>query len=405
MWWATIRVSRGLSERDSKRVAIIGTMKGSNIQYFVHDLTDAAVKRRVEMLSLAGADVSVVGFVRDPARIPAFASMTVLGQTHNARFFQRIRAVIAQSIRLLVQRTSIRPADVLIARNLEMLLLAHVVRLRSPVKIPVIYECLDVHRLMLGRGLPAVLLRHVERILMKASSGLITSSPAYVTEYFHAIARVDPRVILIENRVFGLPALPCPLPLVSGPPWTIAWNGAIRCSKSLDILRRVTELGNGSIRVVINGKVSYDQIPAFDEIVAASPWIDFRGAYRYPEDLDLIYAGAHFNWTIDMFWEGQNSTWALANRIYEGGRAGVVPIAQEAVETGRYYKRLCIGLLLDDLSPEAIYMRMSSIDATTFQHLHDECLRVSPEVWTMTEEGAHRLLEQIQAVADRSHHG
>ncbi len=377
-------------------------MSQINIQLFVHDVTDAAVKRRVEMLSTAGADVNVVGFMRDPARLPSFSSLTVLGQTHNARFLHRIVMVLRHAVRLFVQRASFIPADVIIARNLEMLLLAHVVRLRSSVRIPVIYECLDVHRLMLGKGLAANLLRRLERSLLKASAGIITSSPAYVSEYFRRAARVTAPVIMIENQVFGVPAVAISLPLKAGPPWTIAWNGAIRCAKSLDILRRVTVLGNGNIRVVINGKVSYDQIPDFDAKVAACQWIEFRGAYRYPEDLEDIYAGAHFNWTIDMFWEGQNSTWALANRIYEGGRGGVVPIAQASVETGRYYQRLGIGILLDDLSPEVVCSRIMSLDMTQYRELCDGCRNVNPEVWTLTAEGAQRILEQISSAADLS---
>ena len=383
-------------------MAIIDKMKRPNIQYFVHDLADAAVKRRVEMLNLSGADVGVTGFVRDPTRLPSFSSMTVLGQTHNARFLHRIVAVSMQAFALLLRRPKMHLTDVIIARNLEMLLLAHVVRLRLPVRVPIIYECLDVHRLMLGKGLLPALLLRLERTLLGASAGVITSSPAYVSEYFHSVVGISVPFILVENQVFGIPPIPSPLSLEPGPPWVIAWNGAIRCSKSLNILQRVTTLANGSIRVVINGTVSYDQIPDFDSVVKASPWIDFRGPYRYPEDLDQIYAGAHFNWTIDMFWEGQNSTWALANRIYEGGRAGVVPIAQSSVETGRYYQHLGIGILLDDLDPESIHGRLASLSMIEFTHLRDACSRVSPETWTMTQQGANSVMQQICAVAGLS---
>lgn len=383
-------------------MAIIDGMNSLNIQLFVHDLTDAAVKRRVEMLTLAGADVSVAGFVRDPDRLPSFPKMVVLGTTHNARFIHRIGAVVVQAFRLLRGHGLPPAAGVIIARNLEMLLLAHIVRLRSPVDTSVVYECLDIHRLMLGKGLLSSLLRRLERALLERSAGLITSSPAYINEYFHPIAKVSPEVILIENRVFGLPVISSPLSELQGPPWTIVWNGAIRCAKSLTILHRAAAIANGRIRVVINGKVSYDQIPDFDAIVESSAWIEFRGAYRYPEDLESIYLGVHFNWTIDMFWEGQNSTWALANRIYEGGRAGIVPIAQASVETGRFYQRLGIGLLFDDLSPEAIATRLSSLEQPAYHQLRNDCLSIDPETWTLTTEGAQKILNSIRSVAEKT---
>jgi succinoglycan biosynthesis protein ExoL len=374
-------------------------MKGLNICLFVHDVNDAAVHRRVAMLAASGANVTTLGFVRDDVhRMPEGSDAVVLGRTHNARFLHRIGAVLRQVLTIGRREASAANADLFIARNLEMLLLAVIAARRTGKRTPVVYECLDIHRLMLGGGLVARLLRVLERHLAASCAGLITSSPAYVEHYFHDIARINLPVVLVENRVFGLAPLSASRPPADAPPWVIAWNGAIRCAKSLAILNEVTMRGEGSIRVVIRGRVSYDQIPDFDLVVAANPWIDFRGPYTYPDDLDAIYDHVHFNWTIDMFWEGQNSTWALANRIYEGGRAGVVPIAQRSVETGQFFERLGIGVLLDDLTPTNVVRTIMSMRTEDYAALSGDAAAVPLGVWTMGAAECEQLSSELHAL-------
>lgn len=377
-------------------------MKGLNIRLFVHDVNDAAVHRRAAMLAASGANVTTLGFVRDDVhRKPVGSATVVLGRTHNARFLHRIGAVLRQLRTIGRTETSAAAADLIIARNLEMLLLAVVAARRTGRRTPVVYECLDIHRLMLGGGLIARLLRALERQLAASCVGIITSSPAYVHNYFHDIARISLPAVLIENRVFGLDPVSASHPPSDAPPWVIAWNGAIRCAKSLAILNEVTMRAEGSIRLVIRGRVSYDQIPDFDPVVAANPWIEFHGAYRYPDDLDAIYDQVHFNWTIDMFWEGQNSTWALANRIYEGGRAGVVPIAQRSVETGQFYERLGIGLLLDDLTPPSVERAILSMRAEDYAALQRDAAAVPKGIWTMGEAECRQLSSELEALIPR----
>ncbi|MBU3698576.1 MAG: glycosyltransferase family 4 protein [Candidatus Kapabacteria bacterium] len=366
-----------------------------NIRFFAHDIADAAVMRRVAMLHRAGAAVSVVGFTRGQNQPSEAASVKILGQTRNARFVHRIWAVLFQSLKMMLGPSATDHANVVIARNLEMLMLAVMERLTKRGRVPIIYECLDIHRLMLGKGPASAALRSLERWLLSFCSAIITSSPAYEKCYFRPIARTSLPVILIENTVFGLPSECSAKPPATSPPWIIAWNGAVRCAKSLKILNELTLSANGIVRLLINGRVSYDQIPDFHMIVDANPWIEFRGPYRYPEGLDSVYDGVHFNWTIDMFWEGQNSTWALANRIYEGGRAGVVPIAQRSVETGAYYERLGIGLLLDELTAQALWDRLSTMTANEYAQMHAECAAIPGDTWTMTQESAEKILDRL----------
>jgi len=70
-----------------------------NLVYFVHDLNDPAVHRRMRMFHAGGAMVSLIGFHRGEA--PAEVDGTVplpLGRTGDARLVQRALAVLGAAL-------------------------------------------------------------------------------------------------------------------------------------------------------------------------------------------------------------------------------------------------------------------------------------------------------------------
>src|SRR5258705_13803181 len=91
------------------------------IAYFVHDVSDPAVSKRVQMLQAAGAEVVVLGFRRQDKTILAIhgAKAVDLGRTHDARFAQRALKVAQQCLNASQWKDHIATADILLARNLE----------------------------------------------------------------------------------------------------------------------------------------------------------------------------------------------------------------------------------------------------------------------------------------------
>jgi hypothetical protein len=157
-------------------------------------------------------------------------------------------------------------------------------------------------------------------------------------------------VLVVENKVLDLDApqareiATCQLP--PGPPWRIGWFGMIRCQTSLDILCRLAASHPRLVEIVIRGRPARVAFRNFDEQVARTPGVSFGGAY-HPSELGDLYGGVHFNWAIDYFEEGANSTLLLPNRIYEGGPYGAVPIGLARTETGRWLKQRAMGVLFD----------------------------------------------------------
>src|SRR5262245_33995540 len=104
------------------------------------------------MLQAAGAEIAVLGFRRGDRRIAELDGAPVfdLGRTYDARLAQRALKVLQRRSSLGDGCLAVRDADILLARNLEMLAVAAGSQRSHAPKAALVYECLDVHRLLLG---------------------------------------------------------------------------------------------------------------------------------------------------------------------------------------------------------------------------------------------------------------
>jgi succinoglycan biosynthesis protein ExoL len=366
--------------------------------YFVHNLNDPAVAKRIAMLNAAGLETFVAGFWRGTPPQPQIqgASTLPLGESFDAKLAHRAALSLKHALRPGPLVEAIGKADLLMARNLEMLVIAAAIGHR--VGMPVVYEVLDIHRLMTGAA--GGVLRRIERGLMRDIALLLVSSPAFLKSYFERFQFTARRPVtaVIENKMLELDSeaspqqptacerVPQPGPQ-PGPPWHIGWLGMLRCRKSLAILSRLAARRPDLVRIEIFGRPT-------KEVGEDLQWnlpdeVYFGGAYRHT-DLADIYGRMHFNWAIDYFEEGLNSSWLLPNRIYEGGRHDVVALAVHGTETARWLRRLGLGVVLNDperelesflekLTPEAYFkLKRASVSAPreAFQAGTSECDRL-----------------------------
>ena len=339
----------------------------TSILYLVHDLDDPAVERRTTMLERGGAHVRVAGFHRGAPDAERRAGTVDLGRTHDARLAHRLGLVAlrwADAARFAA-RLSTAPVDVIVARNLEMLVLAHRLAAALPHGPPVLYECLDIHRLMVRGNAIGRTLRAIEGRAMAAASGLIVSSPAFVTEYFErhqsaALAALP--VLLVENRPLA-DAAPRPLatPASRGEPIRIGWFGALRCDRSLAMLSAFAAEERGRFEIVLRGRPALSAVPDFHERVRAAPHMRFLGPYT-ADELPAHYAAVDLAWAVDFFEESLNSSWLLPNRLYEGCGHGAVPVALSGTRTAATMHERGVGIALPDGGAEAMRAALGSLD-------------------------------------------
>ncbi|NSX54893.1 glycosyl transferase family 1 [Parasulfitobacter algicola] len=334
------------------------------ILYLAHDLSDAAIWRRVHMLNTGGAVVDLAGFSRaSPVTKGPAKTMTCFGLTKNGGFIQRIAAVGRSFATMRKKIPGTPKPDLIIARNLEMLALSGRVRAQfGRSDIPIVYECLDIHHLMLRRDVIGWALRKLERALMRKTSLLITSSPGFVRNYFDRFDQCAPQTQIVENKM--LQNAPPHLSRVSDGKLSIGWFGILRCQKSLHFLDQITRNTDGRIQVSLRGKPAYDVMPDFDQIVANNPFLHFGGPYRYPDDLADIYSQVDLAWLLDFYQQGENSDWLLPNRLYEGCAHGAVPLVRATTETARFLQKRKIGAIIDTNDADKIATQLEAINIT-----------------------------------------
>ncbi|TWG93036.1 succinoglycan biosynthesis protein ExoL [Mesorhizobium sp. J18] len=376
-----------------------------NVLYLVHDLADPATRRRVMMLRAGGAEIALAGFRRTEQPILEIDGIRPvdLGMTRDGKFAQRLMAVARASVRLGAAFHALDRPDVIIARNLEMLALAHRANAVFGADIPIVYECLDIHRLLLKKDFIGSAMRAAERWLGRDAALLITSSPAFLREYFVPHGQIKVPTLLLQNKVLELAdsrasITPAPVP-ASGQPWKIGWFGALRCRRSLELLSALTKRMNGRFEVVLRGRPARSEFADFDAAVAEEPFIRFEGPYRNPDDLAAIYGEVHFTWAMDFFEEGLNSDWLLPNRLYEGCRHGVVPIAMRRTETGRFLLEHGVGLLLEQVTAEAVEALLSDIDPETYAAERRRVTSKPSETWVCDREDCRALVARLSGLS------
>jgi hypothetical protein len=295
-------------------------------------------------------------------------------------------------------RALLHGSQAVMARSLEMLAVASAARLACQLNGPLTYECLDIHRMMLGEGAKGRAMRAVERSLMRRADLLIVSSPAFLTAYFEPrqglgrALRVPVR--LVENKALELDGTSPKRPPMraAGPPWRIGWLGAIRCARSLDILTDLARRRPDLVEVEIHGRPAYTEFADFEAQAASAPNVRFGGAYA-AEDLPRLYGGVHFSWAIDYMEEGLNSSWLLPNRLYESSRFGATPIALSGVETGRYLQARGFGLRIDH--PSALEGVLERLTPGAYAQLRQELEAVPLSAFLADAAEARALVRAI----------
>jgi succinoglycan biosynthesis protein ExoL len=373
------------------------------IAYFVHDLNDPAVRRRVRMLHAGNATVTLLGFHRgpQPQSVDGVVPL-VLGRTQDARLAARALAVCRAALTARRWRSALDAADVVVARQLETLVLAAVARRVFAPTAPLVFECLDIHRLMTRTGYAGRAMRLIERTLLRQCATLVVSSSDFVRAHFARAYAALPKVELIENKVLAgeLPDRSAPLGVRAAlrpvaPPWKIGWYGMIRCRRSLDLLAALVRATSGRVEVIIRGRIARNVLPEFDAVVSATPGLSFLGPYQRESDLARIYGDVHFLWAMDFYEAGANSEWLLPNRLYEGGLFGAVPIALRSVAAGAWLARHDVGVLLDEDLGSTLQSFFAGLTTSRYERLRQALNDVPVAAFLYDEADCRRLVAAL----------
>ncbi len=375
------------------------------IFYLAHDLDDPAILRRVAQLKRGGARLSLAGFRRrSSSHSPPEDVVVEFGRTVDGRLGQRALSVSATAMCVTRWGRAARDSDVLVARGLEMLVLGAVLRRTFCKRTPLVYECLDIHRLMGSSGTIGRALRFLEGRLLGYCSLLITSSPAFVANHFLPSHGSLPPVLLWENRMLAseLAQEKAARRPEGCRPWRIGWFGIIRCERSLELLQGLCRTLPGEVEVEVRGRPTKEVLPKLEAAVASTPGLTFGGSYDRSRDLSDMYGRVHFTWAIDFFEDGANSAWLLPNRLYEGTAHAAVPIALSSVETGQWLARHSAGVLLSQSVEHDLLAFFRSLDASAYQALVSHLASIDPLAFCQPDNELVDIVDQLSKLAPKS---
>ncbi|MDH5531492.1 MAG: hypothetical protein OEY05_15785 [Paracoccaceae bacterium] len=332
------------------------------VAYFAHDWGDAAINRRVAGFRRDGLDVAGFAMHRADDVAPDWVAAD-LGQTFDNKYLQRALSIPRGARR--AQGQNLEQADLILARNLDMLLVALEARRRARLQTPVVYECLDIHRFVAREDAIGAMFRRIERRALRRCASIWVSSPAFLSEYF-AVYHPDMHCVqILENRLQAPPGLRPSGRSSKGSfgKIRIGWFGNLRCARSLSLLCQILRSHGEAVEVVLRGYPAEAEIPDFHRIVQSQPGLTFGGRYHWPDELASIYDGVDVVWAGDFMDSGKNSDWLLPNRLYEGGWNACPPIAPASSQTGKWIAGHGCGFVLDEPIEQSLPALITSLIA------------------------------------------
>lgn len=329
----------------------------TRIAFFGPDAGDAAVRRRVQGFQDDGVDV--VGFMmkRRPETQADWKNVD-LGITEDGALLKRIGSIFQGARIASRHKEELRNVSAIYARNLDMLICAFLTKRLTNLETPVIYECLDIHRIMVREDAVGATFRRIEGDLLKRSKGLVVSSPGFLKHYFAPRQGGRYHAYLLENKLaqgadYGLR----PAPQASDPdaPLKIGWVGMFRCQRSFDLLCALADAAGDKVSIRLHGMPTRRELPLFEPEIDKRDNMIFAGRYRSPEDLEDVYRELDVVWAGDFMDTGRNSDWLLPNRIYEGGRYLTPSLTHDGTETANWIKDNDVGFIVrEPLEPSLL---------------------------------------------------
>lgn len=366
----------------------------TKVVFFASDMSETAQIRRINSFRRAGYRVASFGMRKASQQAAHPWPHIALGQIDNERLGRRLLRILAALRPIVANRAVLKDADLLIARNIDMLILAWLARMLSGGKQPLVYECLDIHGIFTRSGLVGRVARLVERVMLRRTALLLVSSPGFMEQYFHPTQSWRGPWLLIENKLWfaGAPLRRPARPRPVNAPLVLGWVGAIRCAPSLDLLCATARACEGQITILIRGIIHDHALPDFHARIAAMDNIRYEGPYTYPDGLADVYSGCDLVWAQDMWQAGANSDWLLPNRLYEAGWFGCPSIAVAGTQTAARIRSGGLGYVIDHPTVDALATLLTGLTPDQITARQQAILSQPDSCFCLSDDDVHAIV-------------
>ena len=378
---------------------------GGPLAFFGHDAGDSANQRRAAAFEADG--IEVMGFMMrrtDPVETPW--PNVDLGRTADGAFLQRLFRVVTGA-RRAARDPRLAQARLLYARNLDMLLCAALARRLAGIQTPMVYECLDVHRLTTRPDPIGMAMRWLEGRLLSRCAGLVVSSQGFLRHHFERHHAGRYTAYLLENRLVAgtdLPARPGAKTVPAGRPLRVGYVGKLRCQRSVDLLVAAADALGPRVEIHLHGVPARREVRRFETAFEGRANIVYHGGYRWPADLARVYGDVDVVWAGDFMEAGQNSVWLLPNRLYEGGYFAAPPLAPAGTETAHWIETRGAGFVLTEPLEQSLPDALARLadDRSAIMQASAELAALPDTVFLQPPGALADLVSRIEAEATRA---
>lgn len=355
--------------------------RGLRVAVFGFDVAEASQIRRIRALRALGCKVT--SFCQRRQGSPEFApewTNVDLGLVRHQDIKGRALGLGSAVRRALAHRQVLADADLIIARNLDLALIALTARRIASLRVgkrqpPLVYECLDIHDLMTTPGRKGQVMRLAERQVLALAALVVVSSPGFTENYFRPVQHYRGPVALVENKLWLDPSLgmmrPRPVARALGP-ITIGLVGSIRCQASVELLFRTADLMGDRLRLRFSGALHDHALTDFHGELARHPNAEWTGPYSYPQGLPAAYDGCDLVWAQDMWQRGTNSDWLLPNRIYEASWCACPQVALATTQTGKRIAQDRLGWTIPAPDPASLAALLDRLTPDDLAHARSQ---------------------------------
>jgi succinoglycan biosynthesis protein ExoL len=341
--------------------------------FFTPDITETNTVKRVQEFVDNGFVPMVFGFRRGRynARYRPHWPLVVLGATHDARYWHRLRALAGAIPRLFAHRGALRRAKVFYARNIDQLALALLARRLFNPRAIVGYEVLDVQPPFVEAGWRGALLRWLERLCLRRIRVLVVSSPGFYKNFYVARQGFAGEWFLLENKLHrsALAAWPprgLPTARAGNYRWVVGYFGLIRGEATFALMLRLAQRLQHRVFFRFAGIFTTVREAQFRAALERQPNMSYDGEYANPDGLPALYGGVDFVWALDLENTADNSRWLLPNRFYEAGLFGVPCLAVRGFEFGDMIERIRVGWTFSEPLEDSLVQFFETLTAADY---------------------------------------
>ena len=316
------------------------------ITFFVPDISEARIIKRIKAFQILGADIVICGFRRKRYSFSESeynnVKLIILGETNEKKYLVRIPKLLFGIASIIMNLSVFRTCSCIYCINLDMLILASILRIRYNAKF--YYEVGDILNTLVDKKLPNKVLRHLERFLLRQTNLLILTSPAFYHQFYKKIQKIQCSWMLLENKLIPV-AKPKRLIAINkkAKKIKIVYHGVLRCPLSIKILAKVAGELEEKCELHIHGFPLWVNKEILSYYTKKNNNIFWHGEFKYPDGLKDILSDADLLWLIDLSENRNNAKWLLPNRLYDGIYYRVPMIALCNTETGNYINKYDIG--------------------------------------------------------------